>query len=188
VFRKFLCLSVFLLTAAALHGQAIPTALRGATLEAGGNFNIVRPDYGDQWMYGFGAVVDANARKWWGLEAEGDFNFLHGPSSTKEDTFGFGPRLLLVHERWTPYSKFLIGFGHISLPNPGHPGVTNLEYAFGGGADWRYKPKITIRVVDVEYQMWPNFSNSPDVNNPRGHGGALTPLKISVGVKYRFFQ
>ena len=188
MFRKFLCLSVFLLTAAALHGQAIPTALRGATLEAGGNFNIVRPDYGDQWMYGFGAVVDANARKWWGLEAEGDFNFLHGPSSTKEDTFGFGPRLLLVHERWTPYAKVLIGFGHITLPNPGHPTSTNLDYSFGGGVDWRWKPKITIRVADVEYQQWPNFSTSPDVNNPYGHGGALTPLKISVGVKYRFFQ
>jgi opacity protein-like surface antigen len=188
VFRKFLCLSVFFLSAAAAFGQAIPTALRGATLEAGGQFNIVRPDYGEQWMYGFGGVVDANARKWWGLEAEADFAFLHGPSSTKEETYNFGPRFLLVHERWTPYAKVLIGFGHITLPNPGHPTSTNLDYSFGGGVDWRWKPKITIRVADVEYQQWPNFSTSPDVNNPYGHGGALTPLKISVGVKYRFFQ
>jgi hypothetical protein len=162
---------VVLLSAAAAFGQAIPTALRGATLEAGGQLDVVRPDYGDTYIYGLGGVVDMNAR-----------------SGTKESTFAFGPRFVYIHERWTPYAKVMIGLGHIVLPNKGNPTSTSMMYSFGGGVDWRWKPKITIRVADVEYEQWPNFSTSSSVTNPFGHGGALTPLKISFGVKYRFFQ
>lgn len=169
----------------------MPTALRNASLEAGGQFDWVpKPDYAQNAIYGVGGVVDVNSRKWWGLEAEGNFLFAHGSGSEKQDTFFFGPRILYYyHDRWIGYGKFLVGFGHILLPNGvpplgGPSSETDFAYAFGGGVDWRYKRNITIRVIDYEYQLWPGFGSPSPFLRP----GALTPQQVSAGVKYRFFQ
>jgi len=173
-----------LLGTAAAYGQAVPTALRNSTLEAGGQFTLVKPDYGYNTMYGLGGVVDVNGRKWVGAEAEIDYTFLHALATTKESTYLIGPRILWAHERWTPYAKVLIGFGHTTLPNPGDISGTYLTYSFGGGVDWRYKRSITIRVIDAEYQIWPGFGSPNPIYRP----GSLTPFILSAGVKYRFFQ
>jgi hypothetical protein len=153
-------------------------------LEAGGHFTLVTPDYGYNKMFGIGGVVDVNGRKWVGAEAEINFTFLHALSGTKEENYLIGPRIIWVHERWIPYAKFLIGLGGITLPNPTHPSGTYLDYAFGGGVDWRWKRSLTVRVCDAEYQMWPGFGNPNPIYRP----GALTPFQVSAGVKYRFFQ
>jgi hypothetical protein len=174
---------------AAAFGQALPTAIRNANLEAGGHFTFIKPDYGDKYMEGLGVVGDINLRKWYSLEAEANYNFINGPSGTKESTYLIGPRFIYVRDRWIPYGKVLIGIGHITLPSGvpalgGPASKTDLAYVFGGGVDWRWKRNLTVRVVDFEYQSWPGFGSPSPFLRP----GALTPYQISVGLKYRFFQ
>jgi hypothetical protein len=188
VIRRLLSLSVVLLGTAAAFGQALPTAIRNANLEAGGHFTVIRPDYGSHDMAGLGGVVDLNLRKWYGAEIEGNYNFINGPSGTKESSYLIGPRILYVHERWIPYAKVMIGIGDITLPvkEPGGSNITGsyLAYVFGGGTDWRWKRNITVRVADIEYQIWPGFGSTNPIYRP----GALTPFQVSAGIKYRFFQ
>jgi hypothetical protein len=188
VLRKFIGASVLLLGTAAAFGQALPAAIRNANLEAGGHFTALAPDYGSHEMYGLGGVVDINARKWYGAEVEVNYAFINGPSGTKESSYLFGPRFIYVRDRWIPYAKFLIGIGDITLPvkEAGGSNITGsyLAYSFGGGVDWRWKRNLTVRVADVEYQMWPGFGSTNPIYRP----GSLTPLQISAGLKYRFFQ
>jgi hypothetical protein len=174
-----------LIGTAAAFGQALPAAIRNANLEAGGHFTFIRPDYGDKYMAGIGGVVDVNARKWYGLEFEGNFNFINGPAGTKEQTYMIGPRILYVRDRWIPYAKVLFGIGGLTFPNPGNPHHDYGEITMGGGVDWRWKRNLTIRVIDFEYQDWYNFGHA---NDPITRAGALTPIQASVGIKYRFFQ
>jgi hypothetical protein len=187
--RKILSLSVVLLGTAAAFGQALPTAIRNANLEAGGHFIYMEPDYGYNHMAGIGGEVDLNLRKWYGAEIEGNYNFIHGLSGTKESSYLIGPRIIYVHERWIPYAKLMIGIGDITLPVKESPSGSNitgsyLAYVFGGGVDWRWKRNITVRVADFEYQIWPGFGSTNPIYRP----GALTPYQLSAGVKYRFFQ
>ena len=48
-------------------------------------------------------------------------------------------------------------------------------YSFGAGVDFHLTPGINIRVVDFEYQKWPNFPPS-----------GLNPTILSFGVAYHF--
>ncbi len=48
--------------------------------------------------------------------------------------------------------------------------------ALGGGVDYDLNRKLSVRVVDFEYQLWPNWVN-----------GTLKPYGASVGVAYKIF-
>ncbi len=185
MFRRLLCFSVFLLgTMAAAHGQAMPALMQGGSIEAGGDFSIVKPDYGYNTMYGFAVVGDLNARQWAGFEAEYHYASWNGLSGTSQSSFGIGPRFFYARNRWIPFAKILVGYGGLTFPNPGNPHHDYGQFTMGGGLDWRYKHNITIQAVNVEYQDWWNFGHANDYQT---RAGSLTPLMISFGVKYRFF-
>jgi hypothetical protein len=185
VLRKYLVLAILLFSGAAAFSQAVPAAVRNGNIEAGGFILGDRPDYGYHDMYGFGAVADVNLRQWYSMEIEGGYVFGNALSGTREEYYMAGPRVIWVHERWTPYAKVLFGLGGLTFPNPGNPHHDYANLTMGGGADWRWKRNITIRVADVEYQDWFNFGHADD---PVTRAGSLTPFQISAGVKYRFFQ
>ena len=73
-----------------------------------------------------------------------------------------------------PYVKFLVGAGKITLP-AGYAQGTFFTYAPGGGVDYIAGDRLTIRVVDFEYQLWPGFSSY----------GELRPYGISSGISIR---
>jgi hypothetical protein len=185
VLRKHFVLALLFLSSAAAFSQAVPAAIRNGNIEAGGFVLGDRPDYGYQDMYGIGLVADVNLRQWYSLEIESNYSFFHALAGTREETYTAGPRVIWVHERWTPYAKVEFGLGGLTFPNKGNPHHDYANLTMGGGADWRWKRNLTIRVVDVEYQDWFNFGHASD---PMTRAGSLTPLQISTGVKYRFFQ
>jgi opacity protein-like surface antigen len=185
VLRKLSVLAMLLVGSAAAFSQAVPAAIRNGNIEAGAFVTGERPDYGIHEIYGFGVVADVNARQWYGLEIESNFNFINGPAGTKETTYTAGPRFIYVRNRWIPYAKLEFGIGGLTFPNKGNPHHDYANLTFGGGADWRWKRNLTVRVVDIEYQDWFNFGHASDLMT---RAGALTPFQVSVGLKYRFFQ
>jgi hypothetical protein len=46
----------------------------------------------------------------------------------------------------------------------------------GGGVDYRWKRRISFRLADVEYQIWPQFNF-----------GSMTSVGVSAGVRYHIF-
>ena len=86
-----------------------------------------------------------------------------------------GPRFNLMTRSVRPYVKGLAGVGHFNFPF----GYANGNYfvaAPGGGVEWHHK-RFAVKVVDVEYQMWPQFSY-----------GAIHPYGISTGITFRLWH
>lgn len=174
----------FLLLAAgfAAHcsAQVEQSATRGGpAVRAGGEFSIFQPDYAGQGvaqtspqrLYGFGVYVDAEFTRWIQLEAQGRWLHWNKYAGIYQNTYGIGPRIP-IHEfrQFTPYGKFLIGWGSMSDLNGKATALT-----YGGGVDYRLKnPRFTVR-GDFEYQDW-------RVANPNLH-----PYGGSVGLSYRIF-
>jgi hypothetical protein len=142
-------------------------------------------------LFGVGAYVDVRFTHWIQLEAEGRwlrFNQYNPTGTTNggiyQDNYLVGPRVPL-HRVWkaNTYGKVLVGYGMMNLGF--YPGLcygtciasgrfTNL--ALGGGADIKLNRKFSLRVVDVEYQYWPQWGNT-----------SLSPYGVSMGVGYKIF-
>jgi hypothetical protein len=170
-----------LLTAAAVsvRAQVVPAATsRTLTINAGGLGSVFQPDYAGNGiaqtspnrLYGFGAYVDMHFTRWVQLEAEGRWLHYNQYLGINENSYLIGPRIP-IHDfhGWTPYGKALFGMGSGSFLS-GSTGVI----AFGGGVDYRLTRKLTVRVLDLEYQRW---SVKP----------TLWPYGGSAGISYRVF-
>ena len=102
-------------------------------------------------------------------------------SSTKKaaaTTYLVGPRYRfkgLGNYRFSPYAKFLIGDGSFNFPY--NTGTGNyFVMAPGGGIDYHWKSRFDLRLCDVEYQIWPQFSF-----------GSVSNISASAGLRYRIF-
>jgi hypothetical protein len=81
----------------------------------------------------------------------------------------------LVFGRFQPYAKGLVGLGNFTYPN--NLGQDHdLIVTAGGGVDFHWTHRISLRVADFEYQDWPGF-----------HFGNMTSLNASAGLKVRIF-
>jgi hypothetical protein len=75
----------------------------------------------------------------------------------------------------TVYGKVLGGSAKMTLDESGDHGTfTNI--AFGGGVDMKLNKRVSFRVVDFEYQYWPQWGNS-----------TISPYGASMGISYRIF-
>jgi opacity protein-like surface antigen len=177
----------FFVSALSSRAQVEPSATRsGLHISAGAEGSVFQPDYagrgiaedGPDRLYGVGAYVDVHFTRWVQIEAEGRwlrFNEYVPRNSTQgigENTYMIGPRVpLFTYHKWTPYAKFLVGFGSGSGGwLTGRAG----NFAYGGGVDYRLTHKITIRPIDFEYQQWRV--------NP-----TLWPYGGSAGISYTIF-
>jgi opacity protein-like surface antigen len=150
----------------------------GTAVRVGGEFSAFQPDYAGtgeamtspQRLYGIGAFVDADFTRWIQIEAQGRWLHWNQYAGIYQNTYGIGPRVP-IHEfrRFTPYGKFLIGWGSMSDLSGKATALT-----FGGGVDYQLGPKFAVR-GEFEYQDW-------RVANPNLH-----PYGGSVGVSYRIF-
>jgi hypothetical protein len=177
----FLTLSLVALLPSAMHAQATAAATRGGMSQVGVAYSIANEDeYPGKHVQGmtFYGTLDLNNH----LGVEGD---VHLDSIFKsyfqytESSYDVGLRWTQHYRKFAPYGKGMVGLGHSYAPAPnqivgGNTPGTYFLFAAGGGLDYYLTDKINVRVVDFEYQRWPNFP-------PHG----LTPPIFSFGVAYR---
>jgi hypothetical protein len=158
------------------HAQSPESTIGGEQhLSVGGDINATYLGYGKRWLGGAGVSVDANMNHWLGVESEGNFTFYREAYNFHETTWLGGPRYqfngLGSSYRFHPYAKFLVGVGEFSLGAYGHDNC--FVMAPGAGVDYRVNERWRLRVVDFEYQDWPQFSFGPMQN-----------FAITTGVRY----
>ena len=157
--------------------QAFPTATApGAYISVGGTYSFFQSDYGQHKLGGAGAFVDINPRKQVGIEAEGRWLQQNKLADTTETTYLIGPRIQIRRGRFSPYVKTLVGLGHFNFPYNFAQG-NYFVIAPGAGVDFNVNEKLKIRLIDVEYQQWPNYTF-----------GTLSPYGVSFGFSYRIFS
>ncbi len=148
-----------------------------SALSVGGSVNASRLQYGQHWMIGGTAFVDANFTWRYGIEGETNWEVLRQVEHTRATTYLVGPRFQLSglgeNAQWRPYVKFMAGDGYFNFPY--HYAWGNyFVMAPGGGLDYRVNSRIRLRVLDAEVQYWPTFTY-----------GSMTNLSVSAGVRYR---
>lgn len=161
----------------AAQSQALPTATApGAYIAIGGSYAYFKPQYPQASLGGAGVYVDIQARRWLGIEAEGRWLREGQISGSHQTTYLIGPRIELRRGRFSPYVKGLVGDGRLVFPY-GFGYGDYLVVAPGGGLDVNLTRNIKLRVIDFEYQYWPQFTL-----------GAISPYGFSAGVSYKVFN
>jgi hypothetical protein len=153
---------------------AATTTGPGVFFSIGGTASAYQADYGKRVLGGVAAFGDLHFRSRYSIEGEARFLRFNTNENVREQTYLVGPRVdVLHHDGLRPYVKFLVGAGRIDFP---------FNYATGGyfvmapgaGLNYRVNSFLTLRVIDAEYQVWPQFTF-----------GALHPYGISAGVSVR---
>ncbi len=177
VLLALLAPALLLVSAGVLRAQVVAAGHQGALKLSAGAFGSGDTfQYGPRKMLGAGAFVDAETTGHFGIEAEGRWVEFHQRADVHAETYSIGGRYHIdFGRRWQPYAKGLVGIGNFNLPyNYGKDSC--LIVTAGGGVDYLWTHRITLRVADFEYQDWPEF-----------HYGNMTSLNGSVGFKVRIF-
>jgi hypothetical protein len=155
--------------------QALPTASRLLGAQIGGGVSFSNPDYASGINKGISIYGDIDVGKHFGVE--GDFHDLSlvTPHDIGENTFLLGVRYGIERGRFHPYAKALAGVGTFEFQQGYYSSSSSSHkaFAFGGGVDYRFKPRINIRLADLEYQHW-------------SYGNGLTPWVLTIGAAYHF--
>ncbi len=158
-----------------LRGQAVYTASRSTSIQAGAGLLYLSPDYTNESIKGLSVWADYDFHKYLGVEVSYHDGSIITPADIAENSYMIGPRFLYRKRRFTGAAKFL--FGRASIINQQYNLSTAYNaYAFGATLEYRLKRKINIRVIDIESQKWPDFEPH-----------TLTPLAITVGASYVIF-
>jgi len=163
-----------LMRSVTLHGQASATAIGpGSYLSIGIAASGFQQDYGRNSIAGEAAYLDANLYRRIGVEVEVRRLNVHTEEDVKENTYLAGLKIATNPRRFRPYLKLLMGRGTIDFP---------FHYATGSyfviapstGLDYHLRnSRFNIRVVDFQYQLWPQFSF-----------GTLHPYGITTGISF----
>lgn len=142
---------------------------------AGGGVSGYNLQYGDHNNLGISGFVESDTIRRFGLEAEGRWLEYHQSANIHAETYLGGVRYHFNVDRYQPYVKGLAGLGKFNFSyNYAHGSY--FVAAPGAGVDYRLRPRINIRIVDFEYQYWPQFTY-----------GAMTSVGITTGVRFRVF-
>ena len=173
IFALFTCLS----GRRESFAQALPTATApGAYVSVGGTLSLFESGYGGQVLSGTAVFVDINPVRAVGVEAEGRWMRQDQTTKITESTYLIGPRGQFRRGPYTPYIKTLVGLGHFNFPYDYAKG-RYFVVAPGAGVDLMLGESLKIRLIDVEYQDWPQFTF-----------GAISPYGVSFGISYRIFN
>lgn len=160
-------------SASVAGAQALPTATGpGQSIVIGVGASAYRIEYGQRWLGGPQAWVDYNPLLRLGIEGEARLLDLNEDLGTHASTLLVGPRVVLFRGGVEPYVKALVGSGHLSFPYRYAQG-NYLVVAGGGGVDLHFGSRLQIRLFDVEYQRWPEFTF-----------GSMSSFGISTGISY----
>ena len=140
------------------QSQALPTATGPAsTLQVGLGFSSSHIDYGQRWLSGPSVWVDYKPLLHLGIEGEVRSLRYNEDLGVHGSTYLIGPSLNLHRRFCDPYFKALIGSGRLTFPYSYAHG-TYLVVAAGAGVDVHVGERMSLRVIDVSYQQWPEFS------------------------------
>jgi hypothetical protein len=169
-------LAVFIVVAHRASAQVVPSAdAGGLTLSAGTTGSGYTLQYGERKMLGITGFVDLDTRRHLGIEGEARWLVFHQTADVHATTYAIGPRYHMDKGRFQPYAKALVGIGQFNFPYNYATG-NYLVVAPGGGVDFRLNHRIRLRLVDFEYQYWPQFTYS-----------AMTSVGVSTGIRVRIF-
>lgn len=162
---------LFLAASGQLLAQALATATGpGTTVTLGGGYAVYHIPYGERYLGGEQGWIDANLYWPVGIEAEARHLRQGQDLNTHADTYLIGPRYTFRSRALKPYLKVLAGLGEFNFPyNYAHG--TYFVVSGGGGVDLRIADRVQLRVLDVEYQRWPQFTF-----------GSMSSIGISSGV------
>jgi Outer membrane protein beta-barrel domain len=193
------------------QSQVVP-AIRGggSQINVYGFYSLVNPDAGATLNYPKGTKFPsgfANTNDWNNGGGVGaDFRlgrFIFGQPAVgarftwttstwgTEKTYLFGPELHYVYGKFRPYGSFLLGVGDVTYkPN----GVTDnsIVYQIGGGVDYRMGRRLSVRMVDFQYQFWNlgthNYTAGLLPGQPaQSFATTLRPFSLNFGVLFRVF-
>ena len=181
------CLAAALLLATALGTvtncfcQAAPAVIGPwETIAVGGTFSAYRLNYGDRFLMGAAVYIDASYTNHYGIEAEARWLWLHQRDSVRDATYLIGPRYTLngfggVRRKFRPYLKFEVGAAQFRYPYRYATG-SYFVLAPGGGIDYRLNSRLRLRLIDIEYQRWPQFTY-----------GSFSSFGVSSGLRIRLY-
>jgi len=174
---SLLRVALLLASAGTVFGQALPTATGpGSSVRVGGGVSDFRVNYGQVWLGGGQLWVDTNPHWRLGIEAEARWSrSSRDPHGPQQRTYLAGPRLSLAPGRVEPYVKALAGRGTFTFPF--HYATGSYFVVAGGGGLDIHRGRWQIRAVDVEYQVWPQFTY-----------GRLGQYGVSAGVSYTILR
>ena len=154
--------------------QALPTASGpGSYVSMGGGYSIVRSDYGKRSLGGGFVFTDVHPHWRYGLEGEARYLRMHTDEQVTQTTYLGGLHVYLRPDSFRPYLKLLAGVGRLEFPFNYGAG-TYLVVAPGAGVDCLISDRLAMRVIDFEYQDWPQFTF-----------GSLRPYAVSSGIIFR---
>lgn len=182
------CAILLALTPAA-HAQVVYAGrMQEPRLSVGVLGSVFQPDYNGTGvpaeatnrLYGYGGYVDWNIRHWVQLEGEARWLRFNAKENIREDNYLIGPRVPLPrYWKLRPYAKALVGYGRMNFQYDfayGH----FADIALGGGIDIPISKRLSVRAINFEYQMWPNWNNGISNYTLKPYGG-------DVGISYRIF-
>lgn len=149
------------------------TAIRRASLQAGGGFSFAQPDYSQGPFVGASVYATLDVSTHWGAEFMFHQVNTRQTDQISERTYELGPRYVLHYGAFEPYVRLAYGRGVFNYPNS----VANLAYNMAtaaGGADIRLTRHVYAR-GEFEVQRWFDFP-------PNG----LQPTVVTLGAAYRF--
>ncbi|WP_420237877.1 hypothetical protein ACOBR2_20180 [Telmatobacter bradus] len=160
--------------ARAARSQVAPAADGGSfRVSAGGAASLFHLSYTQHNLSGYSFFVDADTIRGLGLEGEAHWLRLRNLSGEHVETYSAGVRYHRIWGKAQPYGKLLIGIGDLSFPYGYATGRYGV-WTMGGGLDYSLNHRVYVRVIDAEYQSWPEFTF-----------GSISSYGISVGVKIR---
>ena len=141
-----------------VKAQALPTATGPAsTLQMGVGLSGYHIDYGQRWLGGPVVWLNYNPLLHLGVEGEARFLRYNQDLGVHGSTLLAGPRITLHRGSTEPYIKVMAGSGRLTFPYSYAHG-SFFVVAAGGGVDACFGERVRIRVIDVTYQRWPQFS------------------------------
>jgi hypothetical protein len=184
--RKTLAVLSLTLLIAALAGPLAPACQAQATYAGTGPGSYIdlgvtasgfeSGQYGNTRLAGGTLFLDANLYRRIGVEAEARSLKYNSTEGLHETNYLVGPKISAMGHTLRPYAKFLVGRGDFRFPF-GYAYGKYFMMAPGAGLDWHIKySRLTIRVVDFEYQVWPDFTF-----------GAIHPYGVSTGISWHVF-
>jgi hypothetical protein len=147
----------------------------GLSLSAGAMGSGFSFQYGQLKIAGITGFIDADTRRPLGVEVEERGLEFSQSANFHVETYSIGGRCHFDIGRFQPYIKGLVGFGEFNFPYKYAYGRSPVVTA-GGGLDFHWTRRISVRAADFEYQDWPQFTY-----------GNLNSFGVSAGFRVRIF-
>ena len=131
--------------------------------------------------HGWEAAATGNVNNWFGLTGDisGHYSDFLGVN-VRDYNFLFGPTVSYRMPKLTPFGHTLFGFSRASVdlgvlaPLGFSATDTAFAMALGGGADWHFAEKWSVRVAQLDYLL------------TRFSGNTQNNLRFSTGLVFRF--